>query len=376
MLDSLTGLELRSMVTSQGELKLSLEEVVVASPAPDEVVVKLEAAPINPSDLRLLVGPADLSILTAGGTGARPELSFQVPTSRLPALRARLDLSMPVGNEGAGVIVKAGSAAGDLVGKRVGIASGGTYAQYRTVLARDCLVLPAGASSADGASTFVNPLTSLGFVETMRSEGHRAIVHTAAASNLGQMLQRICLADGIPLVNVVRSAEQAEILRGIGATYVLDSGQPDFRDRLVGAIVASGATLAFDAIGGGTLGGEIIAAMERAANQSGNEYDRYGSGTFKQLYIYGSLDLGPTILERQSFGFSWGVSGWLLTPFLIKSGADKIGQLRRRIVNELTTTFASTYTKTISLVEALNPDVFRAYERKATGDKYLIDPSR
>lgn len=373
--DSLTGLELRSKVTSQGQLRLSLEQVDIASPGSDEVVVKLEAAPVNPSDLRLLVGPADLSTLCVGGTDERPELTFQVPVERMPAVHARLDLSMPVGNEGAGIVVNAGSAATDLVGKRVGIAGGGTYAQYRTVLARNCLMLPEGASAADGASTFVNPLTSLGFVETMRSEGHRAIVHTAAASNLGQMLQRICLADGIPLVNVVRSTKQADILHNIGAKHVLDSGHPDFHDRLVDAIVATGATLAFDAIGGGTLGGEIIAAMEVAANRSGIEYDRYGSGTFKQLYVYGSLDLGPTILERQSFGFAWSAAGWLLTPFLIKSGHDKIAKLRRRIVNELTTTFASRYTRTIGLAEALRPDVLLAYERKRTGEKYLIDPS-
>lgn len=376
MTDVLIGLELRSEVTFQGELKLSLEEVAVPSPGPDEVVVKLEAAPINPSDLRLLVGPADLSTLSAGGTNERPELTFRVPAARMPSLRARIGLSMPVGNEGAGTVIATGTNAGNLLHQRVGISAIGTYAQYRVVSAQNCLVLPDGASAADGASTFVNPLTSLGFVETMRAEGHKAIIHTAAASNLGQMLQRICLADCIPLVNIVRSAQQGAILHDIGATHVLNSGEPDFRDRLVDAIVATGATLAFDAVGGGSLGGEIIAAMERAASQADDTYDRYGSETFKQLYIYGSLDTSPTILERQSFGFSWSAAGWLLTPFLVKTGRENLTRLRRRILDELTTTFASHYSNTIGLAEALQPKTLKTYERKTTGEKYLIDPSR
>ncbi|WP_174296752.1 zinc-binding dehydrogenase [Sphingomonas bacterium] len=376
MTETTTGLELRSEVTPQGKLRLTLEEVAVPTPGPDEVVVRIEAAPINPSDLRLLIGPADLSTMVVGGTDERPGLTFAVPADRMPALRARLGQSMPVGNEGAGTVVATGSGTSHLAGRRVGFGGGGTYAQYRTVSAAHCLVLPDGASAADGASTFVNPLTSLGFVETMRAEGHRAIVHTAAASNLGQMLNRICLADDIPLVNIVRSPQQVAILRDMGAAHVLDSGQPDFRERLVDAIVATGATLAFDAIGGGRAGGEILAAMEQAAGRAGGDYDRYGSGTFKQLYIYGSLDLGPTILERQSFGFSWSASGWLLTPFLAKTGGERLAELRKRIADELTTTFASRYTRTISLSEALQPGILASYERKATGEKYLIDPSR
>jgi NADPH2:quinone reductase len=236
--------------------------------------------------------------------------------------------------------------------------------------------LPPGASAADGASMFVNPLTALGFVETARSEGHKAIVHTAAASNLGQMLQRICLADGIPLVNIVRSEAQAAILRGLGATHVLNSQDADFAARLTDAAAETGATIAFDAIGGGTLGSDILQAMERAAVRNMAAYSRYGSDTFKQLYIYGSLDLSPTVLNRSALGFQWGASSWLLTPFLQKAGPAVAQRLRQRVASELTTTFASRYTRTIGLAEALQPEVLRAYERKATGEKFLIDPSR
>lgn len=376
MSGDVTGLELRSTVTEDGRLVLSLEEATLSPPGDDEVIVRVEAAPINPSDLGLLLGPADVATMEAGGTAERPLLTFAIPQGRMASVRARLGQSLPVGNEGAGTVIAAGSGAAALEGRRVGMLGGAMFAQYRKLKLRDVVPLPEGASAADGAAMFVNPLTALAFVETMRMEGHKAIVHTAAASNLGQMLQKICLKDGVPLVNIVRSPEQAALLKGIGATHVLNSRDDDFRARLVDAIAETGATLAFDAIGGGTLGGDIVQAMEQAANRTATEYSRYGSNTFKQLYIYGALDLAPTVLNRLAFGFQWSVSGFLLTPFMAKAGAEVVGRMRQRVVDELTTTFASHYTATIGLAEALRPDVLAAYEKKATGEKYLIDPTR
>jgi NADPH:quinone reductase-like Zn-dependent oxidoreductase len=375
MPDRLTGLELRSTVSSDGKLTLNLEPVALDPPDPDEVIVRVEAAPINPSDLGLLLGPADMATLQPGGSADRPTLTAAIPQARMGAMKARLDQSMPVGNEGAGTVVQAGENVAGLLGKKVGMIGGAMYAQYRKIAARDCIPLPEGTSAADGASMFVNPLTALAFVETLRAEGHKALVHTAAASNLGQMLNRICIADGVPLVNIVRSEAQAAILRDIGAKYIVDSSAPDFRDKLTDAIADTGATLAFDAIGGGKLANAILHAMEAAANRTATAYSRYGSSTFKQVYIYGALDLGPTELDR-GYGFAWGVSGFLLTPFLMKLGMEGTMRLRARVAAELTTTFASHYSDTISLADALRPDVAAAYAKKATGEKYLIDPSR
>lgn len=367
-----TGRELRSTLSEDGTLRLSLEQVTYDDPAPDEVIVRIEAAPINPSDLGLLLGPAQVDTLREDGDA----LVFEVPKGRLGSMKARLGQSLPVGNEGAGTVVAAGAEAAALMGKRVAAIGGAMFADYRQLKARDVVALPETASAADGAAIFVNPLTALGFVETMRRDGHSAIVHTAAASNLGQMLQKICLADGVPLVNIVRSEEQAAILRDIGATHVVNSRDEDFRARLTDAIAETGATIAFDAIGGGTLGSDIVQAMEAAAVRTMTEYSRYGSDQFKQLYIYGALDLAPTTLNRLAFGFQWSVSGWLLMPFLRRAGMETLGTMRQRILAELGTTFASRYTRTIGLAEALRPDVLRAYERKATGEKFLIDPSR
>ena len=371
-----TGRELRSTVSEDGTLRLTLEDVTLDAPSADEVIVKVEAAPINPSDLGLLLGPANVSTLRASGTAERPLLAFEVPRERLAAVRARLGQSLAVGNEGAGTVIASGENAKSLQNRRVGMIGGGMYADYRKLKARDVVPLPEGASAAVGASMFVNPLTALGFVETAKREGHPGIVHTAAASNLGQMLQKICLKDGMPLVNIVRSDEQEKMLRGLGATHVLNSRSDGFRSQLVDAVDETGATIAFDAIGGGSLGSDILQAMEQAASRRMTEYSRYGSNTFKQLYIYGALDLAPTVLNRLTFGFQWSVSGWLLFPFLQKAGGDVVARLRQRVVDELTTTFASHYTRTIGLAEALDPDVLRAYERKSTGEKYLIDPTR
>ena len=369
------GLQLRSLLKASGELELSLAEVEVPAPGPDEVVVRIEGAPINPSDLGLLLGPADLSTAKASGTADRPVLTASVAPQFLKAMAARLDDSLPVGNEGAGVVVAAGADAQDLLGQTVAIFGGATYAQYRTAKAADCLRLPEGTTAAEGASCFVNPLTSLGMVETMRREGHTALVHTAAASNLGQMLNKVCLADGVALVNIVRSPEQAAILREIGAAHIVDSTSPTFTQELTEALVTIGATLAFDAIGGGKLVGQILTAMEVAANTTAKSYSRYGSTVHKQAYIYGGLDTSPTVLNR-GFGMSWGVGGWLLMPFLMKIGPEAGQALRERVARELKTTFASHYTAEISLAEALRPEVIAAYNRRATGEKFLINPNK
>jgi NADPH:quinone reductase-like Zn-dependent oxidoreductase len=372
-----TGLELRSLIKKTGELELSLAKVPVPEPAPDQVVVKVEATPINPSDLGLLLGPADPATAKSSGSGADVKVTATVPATALPFLTARLDQSLPVGNEGAGTVVKAGSsdAAQALKGKTVSMVGGAMYTQYRLLNARDCQPLPAGTTAADGASWFVNPLTALGMVETMKREGHKALVHTAAASNLGQMLNKICNEDGIGLVNIVRSAEQAKLLKGIGARHVVDSSAASFKDELVQALVDTGATIAFDAIGGGKLAAQILSAMEVAINKTAKEYSRYGSSVHKQVYIYGGLNTGPTDLSR-SFGMAWSVGGWLLTPFLQKIGREGQVKLRERVVNNLKTTFASHYTRTISLTEALQLPTIAAYAKRATGEKFLIDPSK
>src|SRR3984885_5272645 len=319
--DNKTGLELRSLIKKSGELELSLASVPSPEPGPDEILVRVEASPINPSDLGLLVGAADMSTAKVLGAGDAAVVTAKVPDGAMKAMAGRLDESMPVGNEGAGVVIKAGSsdAAQALLGKTVAMIGGAMYAQYRCLRAKDVLPLPPGTTPAEGASCFVNPLTSLGMVETMRREGHKALVHTAAASNLGQMLNKICLKDGVDLVNIVRSAQQAEILHKIGAKHVVDSTAPTFMADLTAALVETGATLAFDAIGGGKLAGQILTCMEIAANKTAKVYSRYGSSVQKQVYIYGSLDPGPLQLNR-AFGMAWGVCGWMLFPFLQKIG--------------------------------------------------------
>ncbi|WP_426418338.1 zinc-binding dehydrogenase [Bradyrhizobium genosp. A] len=377
MSDGKTGLQLRSLIKTSGELEISLVDVPTPEPADDEVVVRIEAAPINPSDLGLLVGAADMSTAKASGTKKAPIITAKVPDGAMRAMGARLDQALPVGNEGAGVVIKTGSsdAAKALMGKTVAMIGGAMYAQYRTLKARDCQPLPEGTTAAEGASWFVNPLTALGMTETMRREGHKALVHTAAASNLGQMLNKICIKDGIGLVNIVRSKEQAEILKKIGAKHVVDSSAPDFLDDLTAALVETGATIAFDAIGGGKLAGDILNCMEIAINKTAKEYSRYGSSVHKQVYVYGALDVRPIELPR-GFGMAWGVGGWLLTPFLQKIGPADIGRLRQRVVSELKTTFASHYTKVVSLQEALDPANIAVYAKRATGEKFLINPNK
>lgn len=377
MSDGKTGLQLRSLIKASGELEISLLDVPTPEPAADEVVVRVEAAPINPSDLGLLIGAADMSTAKASGTKDAPVITAKVPEAAMRAMAGRLDESMPVGNEGAGVVIRTGSsdAAKALMGRTVAMIGGAMYSQYRTVKVRECLPLPDGTTPAEGASCFVNPLTALGMTETMRREGHKALVHTAAASNLGQMLNRICIKDGIPLVNIVRSKEQADMLKTIGAKHVVDSTAPSFLSDLTNALVETGATIAFDAIGGGRLAGDILNCMETAINKTAKEYSRYGSNVHKQVYVYGALDVRPIELPR-GFGMAWGVGGWLLFPFLMKIGQADAARLRQRVVDELKTTFASHYTKVVSLPEALDPANIAVYAKRATGEKFLIAPNK
>ncbi len=368
-----TSRQILSCVTSGGKLQLTIGDTPVVAPGDAEVVVRIEASPINPSDLGLLLGMAD--ILKAQTVGEN-HVEADVPANVLPMLKARFDEAMPVGNEGSGVVVAAGSSAEAqaLLGKTVGVLGGAMYSEYRTLHTSQCLVMHEGVTPRESASCFVNPLTSLGMVETMRREGFSALIHTAAASNLGQMLQKICIADGVDLVNIVRKPEQAQLLRDIGATHVCDSSLPSFTEDLKNAIVATGAYLAFDATGGGELANQILVAMEAAANETATEYSRYGSSQEKQVYIYGGLERRPTTLTR-SYGLQWGVGGWLLTPFLQKIGRERAAELRQRVADEIKTTFASSYAQEISLNQALELDVLKAYALQATGKKYLVNPS-
>lgn len=370
-----TNLTMMSEIKDSGVLEISLVPVPMPTPKPHEVLVKVLATPINPSDLGLLVGAGDVAQAVSVERDGRPVITAPVPPAGLRAMAGRLNEAMPIGNEGCGLVVAAGDSAEAqaLLGKTVAMLGGAIYAEYRCLPVQMCMVLPDGTDPEDGASCFVNPLTSLAFTEVMKAEGHSAIVHTAAASNLGQMLVKICAQDGIPLVNIVRSPAQVDLLKSIGAAHVLDSSSETFRVDLVAALTETGATIAFDAIGGGALGGQILAAMEQAAVARMASYSRYGSDSFKQLYIYGALDLGPTSFAR-SFGFSWSISGFLLTPFLQKAGMETVMRMRQRVVDELTTTFKSHYSHRISLTEALDVATLQAYNAKRTGEKYLIRP--
>jgi NADPH2:quinone reductase len=371
------ALQLRSLVRAENMLELFLDTVAVAEPGPDEVLIRVEAAPVNPSDLGLLLAGADLTTASAAGTPQRPVITAPIPDAAMRGLTARIGKPLPAGNEGAGTVVAAGSsqAAQRLLGKKVAAAGGAMYSQYRTVDLSLCLELPEGVPTADGASAFVNPMTALGMIETMRMEGHVALVHTAAASNLGQMLNRLCLQEQVPLVNIVRRPEQEELLRAAGAAFVCNSGKPEFMNELTAALTATSATLAFDATGGGMLASQILTCMEAAASAGADSYSRYGSAVHKQVYIYGGLDRSPTVLTR-SFGMAWGVGGWLLTPFLAKIGPEGIARLRDRVAAGLTTTFASGYTAQVSLPGALQLDNLTACAQQATGTKYLIRPDQ
>jgi|TARA_B100000768_G_scaffold36540_1_gene35189 NADPH2:quinone reductase len=371
--------EIRSKVTSEGNIEISIATVAKPVPSDDEVLIRVEAAPINPSDLGLLLSfGADLSTINVTGSGDETVTSMKIHPGLMGAMKPRLDESMQVGNEGSGVVVDAGVNAKDLIGKTVGLAGGSMYSQYRCVPATSCLVMEDGTTSQEAASSFVNPLTALSFIETMKMENHTAIVHTAAASNLGQMLVKICKDDSVPLVNIVRKSEQVEVLKNLGAEHICNTSDPDFMDQLVAALVATGATLGFDATGGGNNGelpGQILAAMEIAANKTAKEYSRYGSDTYKQVYIYGGLDQSPTILKR-AFGMSWGLGGWLLTPMIGKVGMEKFLAMRQRVAKEIKTTFASSYAQEVSFEEMLQPEIIKSYAKQATGKKYLVTPQK
>ncbi len=370
-------LQLRSTVSTDGKLTLDLAQIDVPELKSEEVLVRVDASPINPSDLGLLFGMADMTTAKQSGSDTSPVITADVPPNIVKGLAARLDQSLPVGNEGGGVVVAAGESelAQSLLGKTVGILGGAMYTQFRALKAKQCLVMPEGTTGAEAASCFVNPLTALGMTETMKAEGHKALVHTAAASNLGQMLNKICLADGIELVNIVRKQEQVDVLKAIGAKHVCNTSDGDFMEQLTNALAETGATVAFDATGGGPLAGQILTAMERAANMTAKEYSRYGSTTHKQVYIYGGLDRRPTEFNR-NFGMAWGVGGWLLTPFLQEIGFEKAEALRQRVASEIKTTFASSYTAEVSLAEALSLDALATYGKQATGEKYLINPNK
>ena len=371
--------EIRSKVTSEGNIELSITKAEKPIPSADEVLIKVEAAPINPSDLGLLLSfAADLSSIATSGSEDETVTSMKIHPALMGSMKPRLNQSMQAGNEGAGIIIDAGENVKELIGKTVGLAGGAMYSQYRCVPAASCLVMDEGTSPAEAASSFVNPLTALSFIETMKMENHTALVHTAAASNLGQMLVKICIADDIPLVNIVRKSEHVELLKNLGAEYVCNTSDESFMNDLVAALVATGATLGFDATGGGNNGelpGQILSAMEIAANKTAKEYSRYGSDTYKQVYIYGGLDQSPTVLKR-AYGMSWGLGGWLLTPMIGRIGMEKFGQMRMRVAKEIKTTFASSYAEEISFEEMLQPETIKSYAKQATGKKYLVNPHK
>ena len=376
---SQTSRGIRSEITSEGKLNISIATVEKPQPKDDEVLIKVEAAPINPSDLALLISFAsDPTSLSVAGSGDDTIATMNIHPGLMKAVAPRFDQSMQVGNEGAGVVESAGKNAQHLIGKTVGVAGGAMYSEYRCVPAMNCLVMEDGTSAKEAASSFVNPLTALAFLETMKLENHTALVHTAAASNLGQMLVKICKDDSVPLVNIVRKEEHVELLKNIGAEHVCNSSSPSFMDDLVEAIVATGATLGFDATGGGNegqLAGQILSAMEIAANKTAAEYSRYGSDTYKQVYIYGGLDPSPTILKR-AYGMSWGLGGWLLTPMIGKIGMERFMAMRDRVAKEIKTTFASNYTQEVSFEEMLQPEAIQAYGKQATGTKFLVKPHK
>ncbi len=365
-------LQMQSCLHENGTVECALVEIDVPEPAHNEVLVQIEAAPINPSDLGLMFGAADLSSARLAEREGQPALLLDVPTAAMRAMAPRIGHWMPVGNEGSGRVVAAGSHpdAKAFMGRRVGMFGGEMYAGYRCVPVEQCMPFSDAISAEQAASCFVNPMTALGFMETRDIEGQKAIVHTAAASNLGQMLHRLCEADDIPLVNIVRSDEQVALLKSLGADWVLNSGDADFMSKLIEALVATGATLAFDAIGGGKGVNRILTAMELAAAKTGS-WSRYGSEEPKQAYIYGQLDLGATQLTR-GYGWVWSVSGWLLTPFMKRAGPERVAKMRERVITEIDTTFASHYASRSSLRDAMTVEAVRRYGARKTGQKTLL----
>ena len=372
-----TYLQMLSTVSEDSHLRMELVEKPFPTPEPHEVVIRVEATPINPSDQGVMFGWSNMSEASSSGSGIKTVLSAPVTPQGMGVMKARIGQNLPVGNEGAGTVVAAGESdeAQALMGKTVSATSGTMYGQYACVPAMSCLPLLPEHSAKDGASSFVNPMTALSMVEVMKLEGHSALVHTAAASNLGQMLIKICQADGVDLVNIVRREEQVKILKDLGAKYVVNSSSDSFMKDLTDAIHATGATLAFDATGGGELASQILSAMEAAAARTPGAYSIYGSIKHKQVYLYGALDVNPTVLTR-GYGMAWGVGGWLLPNFLAKAGMETTVKLRMRVARELTTTFASHYTDELSLAAALDSKTVARYFAKTTGEKFLICPQK
>lgn len=372
-----THLQMISTVTPEGALRMELVEKPLPVPAANEILVRVEASPINPSDQGVMFGWSTMSAASSSGEGASTVLTAPVSPKGMAVMKARIGQPLPVGNEGAGTVVAAGDEpyAQSLMGKTVALLGGALYAQYRCVPAASVMPLLPEHSAKEGASCFVNPLTALSMLETMRLEGHTALIHTAAASNLGQMLNKICQNDGVELVNIVRRDAQADILRKLGAKHIVNSSSDTFMADLIDAIHATGATLAFDATGGGQLASDILTAMEGAAARTPGAYSIYGSIKHKQVYLYGGLDTSSTTLSR-GYGMAWGVGGWLLPNFLAKVGPEIGNRLRARVLAELKTTFASHYTDELSLSEALQADTVKRYEAKTTGEKYLICPQK
>ncbi len=369
--------KMTSTVSEDGKLTMRLEERDMPTPTSSQVLVRVEAAPINPSDQGVMFGWSSMHEAASSGEGNDTVLTAPVAEQGMRMMKGRIGQNLSLGNEGAGTVVAAGddAYAQSLVGKTVALMGGVLYAEYACVEAATCLPLKQENTAREGASCFVNPLTALSMVETMKLEGHTALVHTAAASNLGQMLVRICKDDGVELVNIVRKDEQEQLLRDMGAKYVVNSSKDSFMADLIDAVHETGATLAFDATGGGTLASSILTAMEAAAARTPGAYSIYGSIKHKQVYLYGGLDVSPTTLTR-GYGMAWGVGGWLLPNFLARVGNEVAGRLRQRVADELTTTFASNYTDEISLSEALQADVVARYYAKKTGEKFLICPQK
>ena len=365
-------IQMQSCVHESGTVECTLVEIELPEPGPDDVLVEIEAAPINPSDLGLMFGAADMSTLRAAERDGQPAVLMDVPDAAMRAMAPRIGHWMAVGNEGSGRVIAAGKsdAAQALMGQRVGMFGGEMYAGHRCLPASQCMAFPENISAEQAASCFVNPMTALGFMETRLMEGQQAIVQTAAASNLGQMLLRLCQADDVPLVNIVRSDEQVALLKSKGAEWVLNSQAESFMKDLIAALVATGATLAFDAIGGGRGVNRILTAMEIAAAQTG-AWSRYGSEELKQAYIYGQLDLGATELTR-GYGWVWSVSGWLLTPFMKRAGPEVVARMQQRVLEEIDTTFASHYSSRLRLTEAITVEAVEDYCARKTGQKTLL----
>lgn len=365
-----TGKQLFTTLDADGTLTVAIEDVTFPDPTGNQVLVKMEAAPINPSDLAILVGGADLE----NARYSKGKFVATVPEPINAGSKSRHGMKLPAGNEGAGTVVAAGDSdtAKALVGQRVSCVPGNAYSQY--CIADAAMCLPLGDHSAeDGASAFVNPMTALGFAENARMDGQDAILHTVGASNLGQMLTRICKEDGIGLVNIVRKDSQAELLQGIGATHVVNSSDDGFMDQLTTAIEDTGAFYGFDPIGGGQSVDTAFKAMERVAVSRMTEYSRYGSNQQKRMFIYGRLDMGPTTLSP-SYGFGWTLSGWLLFPFLQSVGNETVARMRKRVRDNLTTTFASHYKTRVNLDEMLTKAAATDYRTMKTGEKYLVTP--